>query len=371
MTPHCPATLRTESATSEPAGNAGRAEFAHRALVLIGLVCLIAGVALLIWAGADVLLLIFGGILLAVFLRGLSDLLSRTTSLPRMWSLVVVVLLLTTLIGLGAWFLGSAIVRELDELGRSLAESKLMLEEKLRQYAWGRQLLADLPRFELLGRGPGLSRITSIFSTTIGAAFSLVVILSTGLYLAFDPGLYRRGLLRLVPLERRRRAGEILDSLGAVLRGWLVSQSFSMIIVGLATTLGLWLLGIPLAMALGLLAFLFTFVPYVGPIVAAVPAVLVALTIGPAQAAYVALLYLGIQMVEGNFLTPLIQQRMVKLPAALTISAQMLMGVLLGSVGIVLATPIAACSLVLVQMLYVEDTLGDSMEAPLDHAAGE
>ncbi len=239
----------------------------------------------------------------------------------------------------------------------------------MERYAWGRQLLQDLDRLQVVGRGHGLSRITTIFSTTVGGALSLIAILFTGLYLAFDPTLYRRGVLRLAPLGMRRRAAEILDALETTLRGWLVSQSFSMTIVGLATTFGLWLLGIPLALALGLIAFLFTFVPYVGPIVAAVPAILVALTISPTQAMYVGLLYLGVQMVEGNLLTPLIQQRMIRLPPALTLAAQMLMGVLLGTVGVVLATPIAACCLVLAQKLYVEDTLGDSMAEPLDKDA--
>ncbi|MEX2174357.1 MAG: AI-2E family transporter [Pirellulaceae bacterium] len=345
-----------------------RGAFTHRTLVVIGLVSLVVVVASLIWAGADVLLLIFGGVLLGVFLRGLSDLLSRFTPLKGVWSLVVVLLILATLLGLGTWFLGAAIAGQLDQLGQSLAESQKLLQAQLAKYAWWRQILKEMPTLQVLGRGQSISRMTSIFSTTVGAVLGLVVILFTGLFLAFDPGLYRRGVLRLVSRGTRRRAGEILDALEKALRGWLVSQSFSMTVVGLATALGLWLLGIPLALALGFIAFLFTFVPYVGPIVATVPAVLVALTVGPTQALYVGLFYFGVQMIEGNLLTPLIQQQMVKLPPALTISAQMLMGVLLGTVGIVFATPLAACCLVLVQMLYVEDTLGDSLQKPLDES---
>ena len=339
----------------------GRGEFAQRVLITIGLVTLVVVLALLIWAGADVLLLIFGGILFAVFLRGLSELLSRCTRLPAFWSLVAVLLALALLVGLGGWFLGSAIASQVDQLGASLTASWQLVQDKLSHYQWGRRLLAELPRFQL-SRGESLSRVTSIFSTTLGALLSLVVIFFTALYLAFDPALYRRGVLKLVPLHARERAKDVLDALEHTLRGWLISQSFSMAVVGVATTTGLWLMGIPLALALGFIAFLFTFVPYVGPIAAAIPAVLVALTLGPMQALYVAIFYFGVQMVEGNLLTPLIQQRMVKLPPGLTIVSQMLMGVLLGTVGLVFATPLAACALVLVKKLYVESTLGDSSE---------
>jgi predicted PurR-regulated permease PerM len=338
----------------------GRREFARRTLIVIGQVTLVAILALLIWAGADVLLLIFGGILLAVFMRGLSELLSRYTKLPVFWSLIAVMVALALILGLGSWFLGSSIAGQLDQLGQSLRQSWQQLQSQLERYEWGRQLLAGLPRMQSLSRGETLSRATSIFSTTVGALFSLVVIGFTALYLAFDPRLYRRGLVKLVPLHARDRATEVLDALEQTLRGWLISQSFSMIVVGVATTTGLWLLDIPLAMSLGLIAFLFTFVPYIGPIVAAVPAVLVALTLGPWPALYVALLYFAVQMIEGNLLTPLVQQQMVKLPPALTIISQVMMGVLLGTVGIVFATPLAACALVLVKMLYVEGTLGDS-----------
>lgn len=335
-----------------------RLEFVYRLLTVVGLIALVVTLFWLVWAGADVLLLIFGGILFGVFLRGLSDLVRYIVPLSPFKSVVLVLCLLGAVVGGGGWLLGSAIAAQLSELGRALSESWQQVQLQLRQYTWGAHLLDGL-NLQSLTRGESLSRVTSLFSTSVGAAFSLLVILFSGIYLAFDPELYRRGFIRLVPLSARARAEDVLDALGETLRGWLISQAFSMVVVGTATTIGLWLLGTPLPMALGILAFVFTFVPYVGPIVAAAPAVLVALTVGPTHALYVGLLYFGVQMVEGNLLTPLVQQQMVKLPPALTIVAQVLMGVLLGTVGVVFATPLAACTLVLVKMLYIEDTLGD------------
>lgn len=130
-----------------------------------------------------------------------------------------------------------------------------------------------------------------------------------------------------------------------------------MILIGSLTTAGLWLLDVPLALTFGVLSALFTFIPNIGPPLAILPAILLALTLSPTRALYVLLLYLVIQTVESYLLTPLLQQRVVSLPPALTISAQILMAVLLGGLGLALATPLTAVSLVLVKMLYVEDVL--------------
>jgi predicted PurR-regulated permease PerM len=138
----------------------------------------------------------------------------------------------------------------------------------------------------------------------------------------------------------------------------------SMLIVGVVTTLGLWLIGVPLALALGLLAALAEFVPNLGPLLAFAPAILLALTESTTQALAVLLLYLGVQGFESYVLTPLVEKRAVALPPALTILSQVLLGVLAGGMGLALATPLAAASLVLVQRFYVEDTLGDSLEVP-------
>lgn len=336
-----------------------RTEYTHRVLIAIGLICLVALVLLTLWAGADVALLVFGGILFALFLRGVSDQLRRVLPLPAKYTLAIVLVSLAALLGLGTWLLGSAVADQLSELARAVEESWGKVQERLAQYEWGQRLVDSMPGVTALTRGESLSRVTSLFSTSVGAVLSLVVILFTGIYLAFDPDLYRRGLLRLAPREQRARMSEVLDALGSALRGWLVSQAFSMVVVGTATTAGLWMLGTPLPLSLGLIAFLFTFVPYIGPIAAAVPALLVAITVGPTHALYVGLLYFAVQMVEGNLLTPLVQQRMVQLPPAITIISQVLAGVILGTPGVVFATPLAACGLVLVKMLYVEDTLGD------------
>jgi predicted PurR-regulated permease PerM len=132
-----------------------------------------------------------------------------------------------------------------------------------------------------------------------------------------------------------------------------------MLIVSVATSVGLTLLGVPLALILGIIAGLLDFIPYVGPILAGVPAVLLALTISPDMAVYTLLLFVGIQLVEGYILQPLIEARAVDLAPAMVIVMQLVFGTLFGFAGVALATPLAAGLAVLVEMLYIEDVLGD------------
>jgi predicted PurR-regulated permease PerM len=161
------------------------------------------------------------------------------------------------------------------------------------------------------------------------------------------------------------RVQEVLQEVGATLGHWLVGRIVSMGIGGGLTTGGLGLLGVPLAPALGFPAALAEFVPNVGPFLAFVPALLLALTESTTRARAVLLLYLGVQGFESYVLTPLVEKRAVALPPALTITAQVLMAVLADGLGLALATPLAAAALVLGQRLSVEDTLGDALEVPL------
>jgi predicted PurR-regulated permease PerM len=337
---------------------------AHRALIVAAAVALVAAVAWVIVTAADVLLIFFAGILLAVFLRGLSDAVSRRSRLPERPSLALVVLVLFALLVGAGWMLASDLADQMERLGTNLADAWHAIRNYLRERNWGRQLLSflSLAQAEPQANGEMVDRAARVFSTTLGAIANVFIVLFVGLYLAFDPGLYRRGLLKLVPSERRKRAEEILDSVGRTLRYWLLGRAVSMVVVGIVTTIGLWLLGVPLALGLGVIAALLDFVPIVGPILAAVPAVVVTLGEGFSQTLYVVLLYLGVQALEGYVLTPLIEQRSVKLPPALTVGAQVVLGVLVGALGVVFATPLTAVLVVLVGKLYIEDTLGDSFE---------
>jgi predicted PurR-regulated permease PerM len=337
--------------------NGAQAEFTQRTLIVIGLVLLGALLAAIVVLAVDVLLVLFGGVLFAVFLRGLAEPLSEHTRLSPNAALILVLVTLALIAGVGTWFLASEIAAQLGKLGTDLGDLWAQFQARLEQTPWGRQLLNTMQNAQSGGGGDLAARAALVFSTTLGAVANLFIVVFVGVYVALNPGWYRRGVLRLAPPRHRAHTGSLLDSIGHTLRWWLLGRAVGMAVVGATVTLGLWLMGVPLALALGAIAALLDFVPIIGPIIAAAPAVLVALSEGPAFAAQVAGLYLAIQLLEGYVLTPLIEQRSVALAPALTIGAQVILGVLTGAVGVVLATPLTAVVVVLVRRLYVEDAL--------------
>jgi predicted PurR-regulated permease PerM len=188
-----------------------------------------------------------------------------------------------------------------------------------------------------------------------------LVVIIIGLYAAATPTVYINGIVRLLPPSRRQRGRAVLRALGQALRWWLVGRIASMAVVGVLTAIGLWVAGVPLAFVLGLIAALLSFVPYIGPLAAVIPAALVALAEDPTKVIYVFALYGAVQLLESYLITPLIQERAVSIPPAVLIAAQVIMGVLAGAAGVLMATPLAVVLIVLVQMLYLEDVLGDSV----------
>lgn len=317
---------------------------------------LIVVILLFFWYLAHTLLVIFAAILLAIFLHGLSGLLRRIISVSAHVATIIVIVLLVGLIVLGFWLLSPRIAEQAVELNDNLPRAFAGIAGSLKDTELGTQLSKLGPRFqEVIKEGSGLLGPASwVFSTAIGFITNVIIILFVGLYLALDPQRYIRGLLLLVPASNRNRAKDILDTLAATLRQWTFGRMLLMVINGVLTSFGLWLLGVPLALTLGLIAGLLNFVPNLGPIVASIPAILIALLQSPTQAVYVAILYLILQSVDGYVLTPVVQQRTVSIPPALIISSQLVMGVLMGAWGLLLATPVVAASVVLINKLYVQ-----------------
>jgi predicted PurR-regulated permease PerM len=200
---------------------------------------------------------------------------------------------------------------------------------------------------------------------SIGSGLAdLLVVIFAGIYLATQPNFYRIGAIKLVPPTRRKIAAEAMLESERALRLWLKGQAIAMVVVGLLTGLGLWALGMPSALALGLLAGLLEFIPFAGPIIAAVPAILIALAVSPELALWVTLLYVAIQQFEGNLLTPLVQQYAVDLPGAVLLFSLIGFGTLFGTLGVILAAPLAVVMMVLVKRLYVIETLDTPTPIP-------
>jgi predicted PurR-regulated permease PerM len=317
-----------------------------------------AALALLLFVAPEVLLIGFAGVLLAVFLDGGSGLLSRWTGLPRFAALPLFVLLIAGGFVLVGWLATPVVADQADQLQDQVPRAFNSLRERLQTQAWSRALMEQFKPERLMSAGQAIAGgATTALSATFGVFGNLALIFILGLFLAADPATYRNGLRSLFPPEAHPAADHMLDKLRDVLRGWLLAQLGSMAVIGVLTALGLWAIGIPLVVALGLLAALLTFIPNLGPILSAVPAVLLALAADPITAVWVVLLYIGVQLIEGNVTTPLIQQQTINLPPALTIAMQFLLGVLFGLLGLALAVPLTAVGITLVQTLYVKGYL--------------
>jgi predicted PurR-regulated permease PerM len=195
--------------------------------------------------------------------------------------------------------------------------------------------------------------------STVEIVVYLLLILFIALYIASDPELYRRGLMHLFPHHARARGGEVLTHIGSVLRQWLLTQLIAMVTLGLAWALVLSLLDVKAAFALAVIAGLLEFVPTIGPTMAVVPALAMALLDSPAKALSVLGVYLVIQGLESNVLIPLLMKGRMDLPPALTIVAQALMALAFGFLGLMVAVPLLATVMVPVKLLYVEDVVGD------------
>ncbi len=342
-----------------------RTEFTRRVLIVLGIVAVAVVLFEVAHAVFGVVLLLFLGVLLAVFLDGLARWLSRHTPLARKASVGVVLVVLTALLIGAGWLLGPRIAEQVAALTEAVPRTMERVEAWLRQFNWGEAVVERMPASPgevLPENASGLGAVTTAFSTVLGALVNVVIVLFVGIYLALSPSLYVDGLVRLVPKGHRVRAREVFAALGTALRRWLLGRIASMTVVGVLTAVGLMLFGIPLAFTLGLIAAVFSFVPYIGPLLAFAPAVAVALGEGGSAVLAVLGIYGVVQFAESYLITPLIQKRAVSMPPALLITAQVLLGVLAGPVGIVVATPLAVVAVVLVQMLYVEDVLGDDVE---------
>ncbi len=318
---------------------------------------------------ADVAILVFAAALAGTILRGAAERFGRLIHLRAGAALAVILLGLLGLFALAVWLRGPSLVREGTHLYGEILRQEGALRGELARTSWGAALVSRAHAL-LDNAGAHVAGLISGFASgTIGALGSLALLLVAALYFAASPGLYVRGALRLLPVERRARGSAILAALAHSLRWWFVGQACDMLVVGLLTAIGLFVLGVPLAGTLGVVAGLCNFVPYIGALAGAVPAILVALGQGPTQALSVAGLFLVVQTLEGNVIAPIVQRRTVELPPVLTIFSQTVLGALFGPLGLILATPMTAAAMVLVRKLYVEDVLGDRSEAPSHEAS--
>ncbi|MCC9166345.1 AI-2E family transporter [Pontibacter harenae] len=338
-------------------------------------VALAAFLVLLIGAGFYLLgnnlyffLLVFAGILLSVLFCGMTDWITNKMHIKRGISLTLSVLFFFGIL-VGAFILLAPTVNEqVQEMKQTIPQSLNQVEEWLSDREWGEKVINQIPddvSTAVPEGGDIASKVGGVFSSTISFLADLAIVIITALFFASSPKLYTEGFAKLFPKRKRYRVLEVLDKCYKTLKLWLVGMLSAMAVIGVSTAIGYSLIGLPMALALGFIAFLLAFVPNIGPWLAGIPAVLVGLTEGSQVALYVILVYGGIQLIESYVITPIIFQKTVDLPPALLLFVQVLFGILQGGLGLLMAAPLLAVVMVLVNELYIKDVL----EKPTDQEA--
>ena len=331
------------------------ASFVRRVLIVIALGTL----AALLWRLSDVLLLAFGAVLVAVVLHALADVLARRVRLPERWSLLAAGTLIFILAAGLLTLFGAQMRVQIAYVAERLPLAVNSLSRELG--------LGDVTTEQMLGMGPGsgfVARLAGIGAAVLGGLADFLLVIVAGAFIAANPGVYRDGVVMLFPQSQHERIRSSLDATGQALRLWLAGQLIAMTFVGVLSAVGLWWLGLPSAFALGLMAGLADFIPFVGPILGALPAVLMASTIDAYTALWTVLLFVVVQQLEANIVFPLVGRHMVSLPPALALFAIVAAGVLFGWLGLIFGFPLAVVAFVLVKKLYVRETLGEQTPVP-------
>lgn len=326
---------------------------ASATLIVVGII----GLAWLLLSLTRFLMLVFAAVVIAAVFDAIASWLCRLTGMRRSFGLVLSVIgLITFFVGALVLF-GSQLALQIDTIREMVPQAIHGLEGFLNRYGLGekaRELLAV-----------GSNDVSQIVSQAGGYALAagsgladLVLVLVAAIFLAGDPATYRRGFLLLLPKKAEGITALAFDDAARGLRGWMVGQAISSLVVAGLTWAGLALLGVPAAGGLGLIAGLLDMIPMVGPVIAGIPAVLLAFTVSPISALWTLLLFLGIQQLQGNFLQPMIQKHAVDVPPAVLLFAVFASGVLFGFLGVLLAAPLTIVVYVFVQRIYVRNLLG-------------
>jgi predicted PurR-regulated permease PerM len=331
-------------------------EFKSRARFVVLLATGVLLVLTLVWVARIILLLLFAATLCALMLATAADWTHAKLKLPRGLALTTVMSAGAGLVVLGVWLRGSQIAEQFARLqvDLPLAAHKLIIQ--LQATDWGRWLIARLGDNAQQAGGLtfAMSRIGGIVLSSATAITGLIIVAIASVYFAAEPDSYLKGLRRLVPRPHRDTVERCLAMATQQLCWWLLAKLVSMIAVGLLVSIGLWILGIPLWGTLGIITACLTFIPNAGPILSAIPAGMLAFAISPTKGLLTILLYFAVHFIEGNFVTPLAERQIVKLPPGLTLAVQLFLASVTGALGIALAAPLTAAALGVVMGLVPE-----------------
>ena len=324
----------------------------------MGVVAIFVILLALAWFTRKVLLLLFAGLLVALVLTSFTHLLRRLLPIGHKAGLALALFItcgaLAGVIAIGI----PAVAGQFTQLSEEIPKRAAELQKWVQDSPLLQKLDQLLPDAGNMMPGGATSGLTSFFSSTFEAVSSLVFIIFTGIFAAASPNLYRRLVVKLFAPRLRPRAERVITRLICTLKYWLLGQSVSMLVVGIVTGVALAIAGVPLALALGIVGGVMEFIPFIGPLISAIPALLLASPDGMDKVLIVAAIFAAIQFMEGNILQPIVQKRAIDLPPIVTLVALLVFGGAFGLLGMFVAAPLAAVIMVLVEELYLREYLG-------------
>lgn len=330
--------------------------FTNSALIIT----LIVLTTLLLLKGFKVLLLILGGILFATYFLGITKYINTKIGLNKKIALILTIIITFGFAGLIIYKITPNISKQVIELKETLPQAIDKTNKAIEQNESLNFLAQPIRKSIEIGQKDEGGYIKAFFSSVFGVLGDVYIIVFLGFFFIASADSYVNGIVKLFPKHRRKRTEEILDHTGYTLRNWLLGKLMSMIIVGSLVTIGLYILGVPQALTLGLITATLAFIPNIGPLISLIPALLISYSISNQLAISTLIIYLLIQAVESNLITPMIHKQMIAMPMAMVLIAQVLLGVFTGYLGLILAVPIVAIVMVVIKKAYIEDILGDT-----------
>lgn len=332
--------------------NDNRTAYVKKVWIAVGIVALAAIILLLVKATFNVFLLLLAGLLVAIFFRGLGDMICRKTKWkPGLCLTISIVGTFLLLIGL-FWLIGHKVILQAQQLTEQVPVMVDNARTYLNKSEAGREVVKKVTDPETMQKAQKVAG--SFFQSTFGVLGDIYIILLLAIFFVVSPGVYKHGMVQLIPQSGRNKAQEVLTDLGDGLKKWLKGQIFAMFIIFILTAITLLILGMPLWLVLALIAGILNFIPNFGPLIAMIPAVLIGLMQSPTTAIIVAVAYILIQTLESSIITPSIQKKMINMPPALIIISQLLVAPITGFWGLLLATPLMLIVMILTNKLYIE-----------------
>jgi predicted PurR-regulated permease PerM len=301
----------------------------------------------LIWIGRVIFLLLFASIVGSVLLTTVASWIHTRFKIKESIALSLFLVLSLAVAALLVWIQGPNAADQFAALEVELPKAAQSLLMQLQSHQWGQWLLQQTPGSDQISSGFSfaLTHIGGIVVSSATILAGLVIVLSLSIYFSSEPGMYYNGLRRVIPEEHRETLDACAASVAEILRWWVLAKLISMSMVGILITIGLMIVGVPLAVSLGIIAALMTFIPNVGPLISVIPALLLGLAISPTTGLLTLLVFAIVFTLEGYVVTPLLERNIVRLPPALTLVMQLLLAAIAGPVGVALAAPLAAAIL--------------------------